>query len=154
MKRISWRHERRSGKIRREGPCRVFRTLSPRGGGAGFTLVEVMVAVGVLIISLLGLISVAVGVIHGNAFSRQLTTGTTLAQDKIEALKGKAYGDAELSAGSHSDPGNPISSLYNRTWTVVDNAPATDVKTITVTVGWNWRGAPHSVDLVTFIARK
>jgi len=54
-----------------------------RGGlvfhnGRGFTLIEVMVAIALLVIGILGLIATATSVIQGNAISRQMTTAMSL----------------------------------------------------------------------------
>jgi type IV pilus assembly protein PilV len=119
----------------------------------GFTLIEVMVAVALLVIGILGLIATATSVIQGNAISRQMTTATTLAEERMEILKRLSYTAADLTAGSHSDPGNPLSSIYTRTWTVTDNSPAANMKTVQVTVSWTRKGSAHSVNLNTIIAQ-
>ena len=125
--------------------------LCKSGWDEGFTLVEVMVALFIFIVSLLGLVAVTTSVIHGNAFSREMTTATSLAQDQLEVLKRSGYNDSALTAGDHTD--TPLTS-YTRTWTVTDNTPATGIKTVTMTVTWNWRGASHNVQLVTLITSK
>jgi len=137
-------HPRYAGTDRRMKP----------GCPSGFSVLEVLVAIFVFLVSLMGLISVTVGVIHGNAFSMQITTATNLAQDEIENLKRKGYAHADLTAGAHSDPGNPISTMYTRTWSVVDNTPVADIKTLTVTITWDWRGVARNVQMVTFVAKR
>ena len=62
----------------------------------GFTLLEVMVSLAIIAISLLGISSLTVGVIKGNAFSNNLTTATILAQGKLEELENLSFGDAQL----------------------------------------------------------
>jgi prepilin-type N-terminal cleavage/methylation domain-containing protein len=119
----------------------------------GFTLIEVMVAVALLVIGILGLIATATSVIQGNAISRQMTTAATLAEERMEILKRQSYTAADLTAGSHNDPGNPLSSIYTRTWTVTDNTPAANMKTVQVTVSWTRKGSAHNVNLNTIIAQ-
>ena len=109
--------------------------------GEGFTLIEVMIAIFILITALTGVVAVAVSVINGNAFSKEITTATTLAVDKMEMLKNTKY--SELNGGGPE----PVSSLYTRTWTVTDNTPATGLKTIQVRVAWNRFGRTHDVTL-------
>ncbi len=137
--------------LRGVGKDRLVHSL--RGNG-GFTIVEVIVAIIIFITALLGLMSVTTGVIQGDAISMQMTTATSLAQDGIEDLKRKGFEHADLAAGNHNDPGNPLSILFTRTWNVSDNTPDAGIKTLTVAVNWNWRGTARNVQLVTFITSK
>jgi len=129
----------------------------------GFTLVEIMVAIFILVIALLGLISVTVMVVKGNAFSKTMTTATTLAKDKMEQLKNTGY--SSLVPGTYTDYARVDSTVeatqttgtvYTRTWTVPDpdNPPPPNMKTIRVKVQWNWQSAPHNVTLRTIVAEQ
>ncbi len=119
----------------------------------GFTLMEVMVAMVILFIGLLGLISATASIIQGNDISRQMTTAVSLAQEEMEILKRTSYPDGALGAGSHSDAGNPVGLIYTRTWTVTDNSPAADLKTIEVKVAWERKGSACNAALKTIIAK-
>ena len=116
------------------------------GNNKGFTLVEIMIAIFILVIALLGLISVTVMVIKGNSFSKTMTTATTLAKDKMEELKNTAYGS--LAGGTDT-----AESIYTRTWTVTNNSPAPNMATIEVKVQWNWQGAIRNVTLNSIVAQ-
>jgi type IV pilus assembly protein PilV len=107
----------------------------------GFTLVEVLIAMLLLVVALLGLASVATSVINGNGLSKEVTTATTLAQDKIEELKKVHY--QSLSDGSDT------SSIYTRTWTVTTGF---NMKTVDVAVTWNRYGITHNATLTTIVA--
>jgi prepilin-type N-terminal cleavage/methylation domain len=67
----------------------------------GFTLVELMIAMVVLAIGILGLIGLQVSAMNGNLSANEMTTAVTLAQDEIEQLKRLALTDAAL-----TDAGN------------------------------------------------
>ena len=64
-------------------------TINPskRDGQDGFTLIEVLIAIVILSVGLLGMASLTVGIIKGNKFSNDLSTATTLAQDKMEDIR-------------------------------------------------------------------
>ena len=127
--------------------------LLPRAHtGAGFTLLEVLIALLIFSIGLLGLASLQIVATKSNAFSNAMTVGITLTQDKTEELGNLAYDDGDLSAGSHTDSQNPITALgnigFNRTWTVAEDA-TNQLKTITVTVKWPDPAETHTVAFTT-----
>lgn len=125
-------------------------------GGRGFTLIEVIIAMFILTVALLSLVSVTIMVIKGNSFSKEMTTATTLARDKLEQIKNMSY--ITVTSGTTSDYKNLDSTdgtagaFYTRTLVVTDSTPAANMKTITVTVSWNWGVMPRSVTLSTIIA--
>ena len=139
------------------------RKLSPQKNGKGFTLVEIMIAILLLVIALVGLASVTVSVIKGNDLSRMVTTATTLAKDKMEELKNLSttsagYGALDtlaLTDGSQT----VLETVYTRAWTVGavgTTAPDNDttrMKRITVTVTWIWNGQSHNVTLEAIVFR-
>jgi type IV pilus assembly protein PilV len=122
----------------------------------GFTLIEIVIAIMILSVALIGLAAVTTTTIKGNAFSKSMTTATTLVNDKIQELKVSAFAGAALTGGNHTDANNPIQGIFNRSWTVVDTAGgggSVRYKTITVTVAWTWQGLSHNVQLSTVRAR-
>ena len=121
---------------------------SPCGmlGQKGFTLVEILIAIFILAVGILGVIGVTTTVINGNSFSKRVTTATILAQEKMEELKGEDY------ASIASDGPDTVQSIYTRTCTVVTDTPAVGTKTIEVTVQFDWKGTTHDVTLKTIKA--
>jgi Tfp pilus assembly protein PilV len=109
----------------------------------GFSLIDVLGAVAVLTIGLLGIASMHVGAMQGNFLAGHVTEGTTWAQDKLEELLALPYDDinADTSPEQQGD--------YTIAWTVVDDtggAPA-NTKMITVTVTWQNKGAAQATQL-------
>jgi prepilin-type N-terminal cleavage/methylation domain-containing protein len=86
--------------------------------------------------------------------ARNLTRATNLAQQKIEELIGSQYNSAELSAGTHNDPQNPLELHFTRTWTVTDDNPLPDMKNVTVTVTYESGSNDNSVTLATYITSR
>jgi len=113
----------------------------------GFTLIEVLVAMVILSVGLLGTAALITGIIRGNKVSNRITTATTLAQDKMEEIKRSGYSNA-VSEAKSSLP-SPYDQ-YERQVTVVDNSPAANMKTVTVTVYWE---SSKSVRLQTILSK-
>jgi prepilin-type N-terminal cleavage/methylation domain-containing protein len=103
----------------------------------GFTVIEVMVAMAIFAVAVLGLAAGSASVIRANQTSFFHTVATNLAQDKLEDLKGRTI----INVGScSSDCESPVPTYQNvpfiRTWTVTANQPITGVSQIAVTVQW------------------
>lgn len=129
-------------------------TVSGLRNSKGFTLVEVMVAIAILSIALLGLVSVTVMVIKSNSFSKEMTKATTLANDKMEDLKKSSYSGLVSGTDTKTDPSTDTSRLiYTKTWTVTQNSPIVGTKTIDITVQWNSQGTSHNVTVRNIIAQ-
>jgi prepilin-type N-terminal cleavage/methylation domain-containing protein len=118
---------------------------------SGFTLIELLVAVSILTAGLLALGSLQLSAISGNAYSANVTESSTLAADRLEKLFALPYTHADLTAGAHLDPNPPPGRTVR--WSVVDNAPLTNAKTVTLTVQWTDHAAQKSVSMQRIIAR-
>jgi type IV pilus assembly protein PilV len=122
-----------------------------REGGSGFTLLEVVVAVSILTFGLLAVASMQASSIRGNALADGMTESSTWALDRLEKLMTLPYTNANLSSGFHQDPSPPAG--FTITWTVTDNSPFTDVKTLVLTIGWSEHGVQKTVSFRRIIPR-
>ena len=116
----------------------------------GFTLIEIMVAVTLLSIGLLGMAGLTVGVMRSNSLSSEVTTATTLAQDRMEEIKRMDYGDvteANLPPEGYNGgiQGYP---LYRRDTDIDPNTPDPGMKTVTITVFWNSDASSLAVETI------
>lgn len=127
---------------------------------SGFTLIEVLVAIGVLTIGILGAASMQISSLGGNSFAMRITSAATWAGDTQERLMALPYNDPLLSddSGGHDlaslneiatadslvvggvpDP-QDVHGNYTVYWNVVDNYPILNCKTIRVIVSRNDKG--------------
>jgi type IV pilus assembly protein PilV len=111
----------------------------------GFTLIEVLIAMAIFSIGILGVGTMQIRSTEGNTSARIRTEASVWAQDRVETLMLLSYSDALLSTGAH----NLNEGLYTVNWTVWDDSgavagavtqflngitPATNTKIIEVTV--------------------
>ena len=121
----------------------------------GFTLIEVLIAIVLLGVGLLGMASLAGSLINYNRFAHSVTIGTTLAQDKIEELRNTRYDgivEGTVVESSIDATGN-AGGTYNRKTEIDADAAFSNTKTVEVTVSWAWKGTTHNVVLKTIVAR-
>lgn len=145
----------------------------------GFTLIEIMVTVLILVTGLAGLVMMAVGSTRSSAASMNFNRGTAYGEELLEQMREEAYGDLEASANTASGPGcaaaggtiwdvvandglttdpdlpgNPTQITFERRVTV-ECLPSSTIKRVIVEVLWQdevstRRGAPHSIKFETF----
>jgi prepilin-type N-terminal cleavage/methylation domain-containing protein len=119
----------------------------------GFTLIEVMMALGVSLVGLLGALALTLSMITGGVFARNMTEASTLAQAKLEAINSQVV--TLTSPVSSATPvtettldayGNTVpTGIYTRktTWGVTSDGLR---RSISVEVDWNdSAGLPHKV---------
>jgi len=117
---------------------------------SGFTLIEVLVAIVILTVGLLGTAGLIIEIIKGNQVSKRISTATVLAQDKMEEIKGAGYAGADAEAGTEPYGGVDF-PLYKRITDVAPGNPTAGMKKITVTVYWNSDNS--QVELQTILAK-
>jgi len=107
----------------------------------GFTLIELMIATLLFSVAMLGIASLATVVIKGNYLSKQISTATALAQQKLEDNINKGYVSLPIGASetenygtiTASDGTNTLYTGYKRV-SVVEDGPVDNTKKLTVTV--------------------
>ena len=75
----------------------------------GFTLLELLVAIGVLTVGLLAVATMQSTAIQGNLLGYRYTEAANLAQDRMEYLLTQDYSDLEAVAGS-GDQDDPLTT--------------------------------------------
>lgn len=120
---------------------------------AGFSLLEVLIALVILSIGVLATTKMQLAFMQGNAKANIITTGTAQAQEKIEELLSISFDDTALddttgdgAAGINNVDGaadhteikqEDIGRTYTFFWNVANNTPSTGIKEINVIVRWD-----------------
>ena len=136
-------------------------------GKDGFSLIEVLIALVILAVGLLGLALFQTTAIKGNAIASKWTVATELAQDRLERFRHVGWDNIVSSTAGGFTTGPPPQpnyanlpgaagdnaivrgTQYFRVWQVSSNA-ANSFKTITVWCCWRDDAAQwHNIMLVT-----
>jgi len=129
--------------------------IENRMNDRGFSLLEVVIALGIFSIGILAIAGLQITATSGNAKARYRTEAATLAQDVVERLLAIDYvrdsvplrtefNTAGNGARAYTDP----SGRYNIDWTVSGaDTPIDRAITINVTVRWWAYGFPRRYNL-------
>ena len=118
---------------------KFFKRHFPRGKrnqAKGFTLIEVLVAMSIFSIAVLGLAIGATTVMQANQTGLYTTVATNLAQDKLEELKAKTAALIDNTGSPENKTVSGVPVVFNRSWAVTADSPVVGVKRIDVTVTW------------------
>jgi prepilin-type N-terminal cleavage/methylation domain-containing protein len=100
----------------------------------GFTLIEIMMALVVLTIAILGLATSTSGFMHVVTVGQERSTAIQLAQQRVEQIQMDPNYAGLDSAYAGTETSLPGASGYQRITTIVHTADSLDYKTITVSV--------------------
>jgi Tfp pilus assembly protein PilV len=143
-----------SSKVPHWYPVRK-RTLS------GQSLVEAVVAIGIALIVVTGLVVLAVGAVRSATLSRNRSVAVQYAQEGLEALRSVRDRDfTELPASGPNKlfwdgsqwnvlSGSDTIDLYSRSFT--SSLVSSGKLKIVMTVGWADSAGSHSLDLTTYL---
>lgn len=128
---------------------------------AGFTLIEMMIALTVLLIGMLGIAAMLVTSIDANENNKRATEATYLAEQQLDIFRGTPYSAIPLAMSSTDTANNTYINVegnktpnesepccYTRWWVVNENSTQT-LKDITVYVKWSYKGQSHQVVLAS-----
>jgi len=98
----------------------------------GFTLLEVLIAMSIFAIGILGVASMQISAINGNASARMHTEAGTWAADRVERLMAVPYNHTDLDDSAASNPHQANEGVYTIEWTV--DPPVSNTKLVRVEV--------------------
>lgn len=110
----------------------------------GYTLNEVLVAMNIVVVGILGYSITTVGVMRGNSANSHYAVAVNLAQDKMEQLKAQKNLPTANNCPASGERGITATGggggFFNRCWAVADSPLGGKLREITVTVSWDVRG--------------
>ncbi len=121
-------------------------------GNQGSSLLEVLIAMVLVSVVILGIAGFSTISINGTAFSKKMTIAVTLAQDKLEDIRRVGYRPSLSGVVTELEPYGSIDDLpqFERTVITKANTPASGLQTVVVKVTWDANS--HSTLLSTILA--
>jgi type IV pilus assembly protein PilV len=116
----------------------------------GFTLVEMLVAMVVILIAILGLVQTALLSIDTNVKNLLRDEAVRIAEERMNQLKSRPVDDAGLPPAVNCDATAVVRNVRNiaenyQVCTTIINLNGSDQKSLQVIVGWNYKNElPHS----------
>ena len=125
-----------------------------------FTLLEVVVAMLLLSVALLGLMALQIRSVRSNSFSNAMTVATCFARNQIEKLRTQSADDwdslddgtfREIVRDTDVDSG-AARMVFTREWEIATHMDR--IRDVSVTVSWRQEGQPHKINVNTQIAKR
>lgn len=123
----------------------------------GFTLLEVMITLGLLSFEILAVMAMFSASVKANSYAQNLTTASSLAQTGIESAKNTAYADLadatecfdrNLTSANCADAG-----VFNRQMTITRDVPIAGMTEVEIVVSWvDMSGNDHSTHMASSIS--
>src|SRR3954471_7570480 len=110
----------------------------------GFTLIEVMIAMVLTALAVMGIIALYVTETRASGFSRHTTEAAVLAQDKLEYLRARGPAAVVNTTEANITERAVAGGIYTR---IAAESLTATYADIAVTVSWSDDGIPHSITM-------
>jgi len=142
----------------------IPKIIRKRNNEKGFTLVEVIVAIGILSVGILAAASMQISSLRGNSYAEEVTNGTVLAGEQLERLYALDYDAADMAdtdtdgnaglgdTGVNADH-TVTQGIYTVCWNVAEGVTVGNTKTIRMIVTWTYGNDERNVTVQFIKAR-
>lgn len=118
---------------------------------SGFTLVELLVTIGVLALAMIGIATLFYSIQYTQQQSRYVDAATRAAQREVEILRNNSYNNLQPGQTINFTSDLPDNLPSNRTGTVVVTEPDPGLRRVDVTVRYTSYGRTQEVKLTSLI---
>ena len=133
---------------------RFWSLFQYRRNQQGLSLLEIVIAMAVVFLAMLGFAGFSVVAHTGMSASEKMTRAVTLAQETMEDIQREGVPSELTSQWTNTEPYGSIAGAlhHQRILTMTPNAPMPGLHTVTIQVQWD-NGA-HATSLKTYVTQE
>lgn len=128
--------------------------LKKKRNQKGLSLIEVLVTILILAIILISLISVFIYGFNLLSRTKQVTLATQAAQEAVEFIRNMSFDDVQTTTSFPSEIDIPDYLDNSQGSLAIEDGPGSDIKKLTVSITWDYRGRQMKKSVVTYITRE
>ncbi len=111
------------------------------GSARGFTLIEALVAIVILVVGVLGAASLTAALMQSNRDATDRTRALELVRHKVEQIQSQGYYEVVTGSDTRLVGG----MTFTRSWAVTLDSPIPGLRHIQVSVSWTDQDGTHTV---------
>ena len=113
----------------------------------GFTLIELVVAILVFALGIMGIMKMHSATVQANNYSMQVTEAVNAGENELEYLRGLEFAHDSMSIGVHNTTNLSRGIPYNLSWTVTNPGTAGSSRNVLLTVQWQEKALNHQINM-------
>jgi type IV pilus assembly protein PilV len=114
----------------------------------GFTLIELVVAILVFALGIMGIMKMHSATVQSNNYSMQLTEAVNIGETQLEILRGLDFTTSTMSVGAHNTTTARSRGIpYNVSYTVTNPGTSTPTRNVALSVTWQEKNLNHRIDM-------
>lgn len=114
---------------------------------SGFTLIELVVAILVFALGIMGIMKMHSATVQANNYSMQVTEAVNAGENELEYLRGLEFAHDSMSIGVHTTTTVSRGIPYNLSWTVTNPGTSTTSRNVLLTVQWQEKALNHQINM-------
>ena len=119
----------------------------------GFTLVEFLVAIVILMVGLLGLLQTVNYAIVHNMTNQLRQSAILVADERMQTEMAKEFGNIPIGSANETVQRVVNGAQYSYTVVVTNTQPTTQTINIDIRVGWNYKGQAYQHAVASLISQ-